>query len=64
MRHGAGVFGAESRPAWPGRAVLWDCGRVSWGLMLSPLLFYSELAGHVHHPRRLGLAHVSGSRGR
>ena len=27
------------------------------------LLFCSELAGHVRHPRGLGLAHVSGSRG-
>lgn len=24
---------------------------------------YSELVGHVNHPWRLGLAHVSGSRG-
>lgn len=39
-------------------------GRGSSGLMLSCLLFYSELAGYVNHPRGLGLAHVSGSRGK
>ena len=44
--------------------VLGDWGRgVPRDLMCSCLLFCSELAGHVRHPRGLGLAHVSGSRG-
>lgn len=31
--------------------------------MASYLVFYSELVGHINHPRRLGLAHISRSRG-
>lgn len=62
--HRAGVFRAGMFRAVAGGAALWGWGRASQGLMLSRLLFYSELAGHVNHPRRLGLAHVSGSRGR
>lgn len=33
------------------------------GLMPSYLVFYSELVGHINHPRRLGLAHLSRSWG-